>query len=361
MTSRRTLFGLGLLLLTLLLPRAALVDRGTGLVVLADEGKNESGKGGDDGDKENKDDDTKDKADDKGKDEGDGSTGQVDRTAAYRVDVTCAFDPATNRTTCTFAGQAPPKAKDVSHVDLPAREVCTEVVGGDHEFVNPDPNTRVVGYKSRGSQGTFTLVLTGRVTTSGTVTYWVKTGDGVFPATGPGLHCGATTPPDRITATREPPVPPEGTGTTAAEMQITLEVTTVPATGAILVQASTCGAAPEDPASFDWYGACQPGGDGVPFTLSVKEGRQFSDAGDGATDAAGRLSFEGLAPGTYRLRGSDLVWCHAESDVVDAQGDLIVAAGRHVSVWVFLCGEDAVKEASPPGHKANLLVWTIGR
>ncbi len=89
--------------------------------------------------------------------------------------------------------------------------------------------------------------------------------------------------------------------------------------------------------------ACQPGGGGVPLALSKLEDTEFRDAGDGATDATGQLFFEDLAAGTYRLRGRDIVWCHAEPDVVDAQGDLIVTAGRHVSVWVFLCDEDAVK------------------
>ncbi len=372
MSLLRLLLCLRLLALALLLAGAGPLGVLTAPAILADEGKDESGKGGDDGDKDDKGDDKKsaDKDEDKGnnkgedkdddkddnKDEERGSEGQVERAAAYRVGADCAYDETAEETTCTFAGLAPPEAKDVSHVDLPASEVCTEVLGGDHEYVDPDPNTRVVGYKSRGSQGTFTLVLTGRVTTGGTATYWFKTGDGVFPATGPGLRCGesATQQAVEVTpeteATGQATVSPEAESTWAAEIQITLEVElvgTVEAeavtSGAILVQTYACGAAPADPAAFDWYGACQLGGDGVPFTLSSKEGTQFSDAGDGATDAAGLLRFDGLAPGTYRLRGLDVVWCHAESDNVDEQGDLVIGAGQQVTVWIFLCGEETAK------------------
>ncbi len=188
----RPLLCLRLLALALLLAGAGPLGVLTTLGISADEGKDESGKGDDKGDK-----DDQESIGDAEKDEGRGrenhtSTGQVQPTAAYRVDVDCAYVEAADQTTCTFTGQAPPDAKDISHFDLPASEVCTEVLGGDHEFVDPDPNTRVVGYKSRGSKGTFTLVMTGRVTPGETATYWFKTGDGVFPASGSGLRCGDT-------------------------------------------------------------------------------------------------------------------------------------------------------------------------
>ncbi|MDP9368391.1 MAG: prealbumin-like fold domain-containing protein [Chloroflexota bacterium] len=343
MSRRRLLLCLRLLALALLLAGAGPLGVLTAPAILDEEGKDESGKGSDDGDKGDKDEER-------------GSEGQVERAAAYHVDADCAYEETADETTCTFAGWAPPEAKAVSHVDLPASEVCTEVLGGDHEYVDPDPNTRVVGYKSRGSNGTFTLVMTGRVTTGGTATYWFKTGDGVFPATGPGLRCGefATQQAVEITpeteVTGQDVISPEAESPGAAEIQITLEVELVgtveaeaATSGAILVQTYACGAVPADPSAFDWYGACQPGGDGVPFTLRSKEGTQFSDAGDGATDAAGLLRFDALAPGTYRLRGVDVVWCHAESDNVDEQGDLVVEAGQPVTVWIFLCGEETAK------------------
>ncbi len=60
--------------------------------------------------------------------------------------------------------------------------------------------------------------------------------------------------------------------------------------------------------------------DGVPFTLTAVEGRLSRDASAGAATDSGLLCFDALAPGTYRLRGTDTVWGHAEADHVDAQG-----------------------------------------
>lgn len=352
-TLMRLLLGLRLLILALLLAGTAPLGHLTVPAISADEGKDESGKDGDDGDKEEKEEDKKDE--DKDKDEGENknegreSEGQVERAAAYRVEVACAYDQAADSTTCTFTGIAPPEAKDVSHVDLPASEVCAEVRGGDHEYVDPDPNTRVVGYKSRGSQGTFTLVLTGQVTSGGTTTYWFKTGDGIFPATGPGLRCDEEIAQPALQATVATTGTQVPAATAPAEIRVTFELELVATVqreadaGAIRVQTHACGAAPSDPATFDWYGACQPGGEGVPFALRKQEGTELRDAGDGATDAGGVLRFEALASGTYRLRGIDVVWCHAEADHVDAQGDLVIETGRQVTVWVFFCGEEPPK------------------
>lgn len=88
-------------------------------------------------------------------------------------------------------GVGGPGAKDVSHVDVPEAAVCAEVVGGDYEYVSPDPNTGVTGFKSKGGRGTLTLVLAGEVRVDGTATYAIKSGDGVFRVDGPGLVCDA--------------------------------------------------------------------------------------------------------------------------------------------------------------------------
>ena len=295
---------------------------------LADERKDESGSGDDrqeegDGGEADEEKDGK----DEGKDDERG--GPVEPAAAYRVAVECAYDADADETTCAFTGVAPADAKDVSHVDLPASDVCAEVVGGEHEYVDPDPNTRVVGYKSRGSEGAFTLVMTGAVSTGGTATYWFKTGDGVFPATGPGLACGETGVADQAAPTR---------------ITVTLEEVDQPetvATGAILVQVFACAESPDSP-SFDWYGGCEPGGEGVPFTLAASEGTDPA-AAEGATDAEGVLRLERLEPRAYDLEAPETVWCHAESDGVNARGEVVVAAGDETRVWIFLCGAEETK------------------
>ena len=310
--------------------------------VLADEGKDEGGIGngignGNGDDKEEKKDD-KDKEDDKGNERG----AAIKPAAPYRVEVACAYDRQGDRTTCAFAGVAPPGAKDVSHVDLPAAEVCAEVVGGDAEYVDPDPNTGVVGYKSRGGEGAFTLVLAGEATAGGAATYWFKTGDGVFPATGPGLVCGEVAGQQAVEVTAEAGVRAEATAITIGLPPLATAAADGTATGAVVVRTYAC-AEEAPPAGFDWYGGCEPGVEGVPFALEGRHGTAPPAAGEGATDAAGLVRFAALAPGTYRLAALDTVWCHAESDSVDVRGELVVEAGTEVTAWVFLCGAEATK------------------
>ena len=58
--------------------------------------------------------------------------------------------------------------------------------------------------------------------------------------------------------------------------------------------------------------------------------------------------FTRLQPGTYDLQEVDATWCHAESDSVDAQGQ-VVAAGERASVWIFNC----VGAKNPPNTGAS--------
>jgi hypothetical protein len=103
------------------------------------------------------------------------------------------------------------------------------------------------------------------------------------------------------------------------------------------------------PAGFDWYGRCDPQGQGVQFNLSIWDGSQFLPVVSGATDGDGILRFTRLQPGTYDLEEVDATWCHAESDSVDAQGQVVVAAGERASVWIFNC----VGAKNPPNTGAG--------
>lgn len=278
--------------------------------------KDDTGQGSKDDKKEK--DDKKDKKDkDKQKDD------KVSETEGYMVVVDCRFDETANTTTCTFTGTSPEGASDVGHVDLPQEAVCTEVVGGDYEYVDPDPSTRITGYKSSGSESTFTLVLAGEVTSGGTTTYWFKTGDGVFPGQGPGLRCHAPTSapvssPDTSYGT------PEGTPPAAQS------------TGELAIMVYRCGSVPADTTSFDWFGACDPASDPNQFSLEL-----LSDtAGDPITtdsDASGTAGVDALDPGLYSLVMTDVGWCHATSDNVNAEGHVTVEAGGRTNVWIFIC------------------------
>jgi hypothetical protein len=76
----------------------------------------------------------------------------------------------------------------------------------------------------------------------------------------------------------------------------------------------------------------------------------------GATDGDGILRFTRLQPGTYDLQEVDATWCHAESDSVDAQGQVVVAAGERASVWIFNC----VGAKNPPNTGAGPGAFTGG-
>ncbi len=272
----------------------------------------------------------KDKEKEKDKDKGNGNAA-VEPAAPYRVEVSCGAGEAAGQTACTFTGIAPEGAKKVGHVDLPATEICTTVLGGDAEYVDPDPNTGVTGYKSKGSGGVFSLILEGDVATGGTASYWVKAGNGVFPATGPGLVCGEEA---QLAADATAGINVTGTLATPATAEATAS------SGAVAVYTYAC-TADAATAAIDWFSACQPGVSGVRFTLSMADPGSPENLGDGETDGRGAVRFESLTPGTYTLDAPDAVWCHAESDNVNEHGELVVTSGADVSVWIFLCGSDS--------------------
>ena len=101
--------------------------------------------------------------------------------------------------------------------------------------------------------------------------------------------------------------------------------------------------------SFDWYNRCDPQGEGVVFDLSVQNGDTFEPVTTAATDADGILRITRLAPGIYDLQEVDAIWCHAESDSVDANGHVVVEAGKRSSIWIFNC----VGAKTPPNTGAG--------
>jgi hypothetical protein len=125
-------------------------------------------------------------------------------------------------------------------------------------------------------------------------------------------------------------------------------------TGAITVYKNACPIT-TPPATFDWYGRCDPQGQGVRFSLSLWDGETFVPVTNGATDGDGILRFTRLQPGTYDLREVDATWCHAESDSVNAQGHVVVEAGERASVWIFNC----VGAKNPPNTGAGPM-WSAG-
>ena len=123
-------------------------------------------------------------------------------------------------------------------------------------------------------------------------------------------------------------------------------------TGALTVYKFACPVT-TPPANFDWYARCDPQGQGVGFNLSLWDGAKFVPVTTAATDSDGILRFTRLQPGTYDLKEVNATWCHAESDSVDAQGHVVVAAGKRASVWIFNC----VGAKRPPNTGAGPL-WS---
>jgi len=105
--------------------------------------------------------------------------------------------------------------------------------------------------------------------------------------------------------------------------------------GTIIAEARICPIA-QAQSEYDWFGQCTTPAVDMRFTL-------MPATGDGgplatmATNAQGRAHFRALAPGAYQLQPEGTVWCYAESDRVDANGNVLVEAGVESHVWSFVC------------------------
>jgi hypothetical protein len=264
----------------------------------------DNGKGNDDKEK-------KDKGEKKGK--GNENAAPVDSGRSYTVNVSCAYQSVDDVTTCAFEGLALEDAKKVGQLVVPEDQLCATVSGNDGMYVDPDPHAHVVGYRSQGSTGKLTLVLSGNVSAGGSATYWIKAGGDVFPVRGPGLVC--------LTAA------PAATATAPSDLS--------DSAGALLVQTYNCPISAPQP-DYDWFGACTPAGTESTFRLTPPGGTGSDDRTD-ATDEGGQAQFGNLEPGLYDLARVDKNWCHAESDNVDPDGKVVINAGERTTVWIFSC------------------------
>jgi hypothetical protein len=260
----------------------------------------------------------------------------VEPATGYRVTVGCHTDAGRDETTCVFAGVALAEGEAVGGLAVPEGTVCTPVVAGDFvqssggttggsvTFANETTDWYTIGsgyrgpaFVSDGQPDVLTLVLAGTVETDGTATYWLQTEHGVAAATGPGLRCA-----------------PANTTTAAAPDE---------QTGAILVQAFTCPfeTAPADAATLDWFAECaQPAPDAT-FKITALNDENTSLPRKESADDNGVVRVEDLPAGDYRLVQTDTDWCHAESDRVDDQGNVVVKPGERATVWIFDCTQAA--------------------
>jgi hypothetical protein len=106
-------------------------------------------------------------------------------------------------------------------------------------------------------------------------------------------------------------------------------------TGTLLVIAYDCPAG-FNPDLVDWFATCTTVSLGVTFRL-VMNGAPADSATTGTTDDQGNLTFSDLDPGKFHLTEETGDWCHAESDSVDENGDVVVRANERATVWIFHC------------------------
>src|SRR5215204_692342 len=288
---------------------------------------------------------------------------------SYWIDVACNYDAAKYQTVCDCVAFGAPGAPTVHTITLPPANICAFVIteeqrpagaprtgtneetGGQANAGNGgvanadasggsvtvgdisgndanvaidasggtasadasggDNNVAIAGSGQTGDAAaqavelsTLTLTLEGNVAPGKLATYWVDTDAGRRPAQGPAL----------------------------------VQVDDAPAdTGAIIAEVRTCPIAESQP-GYDWFGQCTAPAVDMPFTLSPATGGDGSLPASLATNAQGRARFGELPAGTYQLQPAGTVWCYAESDRVDENGNILVEPGVESHVWSFVCG-----------------------
>ncbi len=294
----------------------------------------------------------------------------------YWIDVVCKFDAPLYRTVCDCTGRGAAGAPPVRKITIPPADICAFLISEETSVVKERERTQGGGGEADGGQanagtggvanadasggsvtvgdirgddanvaidasgGTanadasggdnnvaiagggqvgddttqlvelskLTLELEGNVVPARQTTYWVDTDIGRRPASGPAL------------------------------VQVAEETEN---TGAIIAEAKTCDI-PQPQQGFDWFGQCTAPVTGMSFSLYPENGASAPLA-TSDTNAQGRARFGNLPAGTYQLKpegalGSEsMIWCYAESDRVDANGNIIVEADAESHVWSFTC------------------------
>jgi hypothetical protein len=295
----------------------------------------------------------------------------------YWIDVACNFDAPKYRTICDCTGRAAAGAPPVRKITLSPADICAVVISEETRVVQERERTRDGGGVATGGEAnagnggvanadasggsvtvgdvrgddtnvaidasggtasadasggdnnvaiagggqvgtdatiqtvelsTLTLELEGNVVPGKLTTYWVDTDRGRRPASGPALVQVAEEPDNA---------------------------------GAIIAEAKMC-SIPQPQQGFDWFGQCTAPVTGMSFSLYPESGATTPLA-TSETNAQGRARFGNLPPGTYQLKpegalGSEsMIWCYAESDRVDANGNIIVEPDVESHVWSFTC------------------------
>ncbi|HWV34684.1 MAG TPA: SpaA isopeptide-forming pilin-related protein, partial [Thermomicrobiales bacterium] len=141
-------------------------------------------------------------------------------------------------------------------------------------------------------------------------------------------------------------------------------------TGAILVQKFSC---PIDkPAKgYDWANECERSTTQVPFSLGLvdNETQEVQKLSEIQANPDGLVRFINLAPGTYKLEEVGAKWCFAQSNSVDAKGNVVVNPNKLSEVWIYNCvganqppntgSGDAARLLNPEGPSGTMVLLNI--
>jgi hypothetical protein len=88
--------------------------------------------------------------------------------------------------------------------------------------------------------------------------------------------------------------------------------------------------------AYNWEQDCENYGDGAEFELKTTDGKALTTR---TTNLDGLAVFANLADGAYGLDETTGNWCHAEADLVDSSGNVLVRNGGNTDVFIYNCGQ----------------------
>jgi hypothetical protein len=292
----------------------------------------------------------------------------------YWIDAVCTFDAPLYRTICDCTGHAVTGAPAIRKITLSPADICAYVISEETRVVEErvrDTGTEATGGEANAGTGG----VANADASGGSVTVGDVSGDDndiAIDASGGTASADASGGDNNVAIAGGGQVGDEATQVVElSTLSLELEGNVVPGklttywvdtdlgrrpasgpalvqvaeasdnSGAIIAEAKMC-SIPQPQQGFDWFGQCTAPVTGMSFSL-YPEGGAATPLATSDTNAQGRARFGNLPPGTYQLKpegalGSEsMIWCYAESDRVDANGNIIVEADAESHVWSFTC------------------------
>ena len=217
------------------------------------------------------------------------------------IETSCSYDAEANESTCTCSGAMEESVTTLRSISVSSAAVCLDVLTPESDSTH----VSMPGFSSPDGVPSLSLRIAGEVSTGGTANYWCTTDLGIIPAKGPGL--------------------------------VRLEGDISDSTGSIDVHVSSCAVTAPGPTAFDLHGECLNSSGGKSLLLTPVDDAEKNQPLSGRTGSGGCFTFGKLLPGRYSLDPDGFIWCRAESDDVDSNGDVVVKAGQRTAVWLFIC------------------------